>query len=74
MKDELARALADYFRSIGIDPLYASTLGVYILLILNRKNLRDWKDLDGQTKYFLLSVIFGAAVLSLVCFIETLYP
>ncbi len=69
-KEGLARKLVEFFRSIGIDPLYGVTVLVWLVVISYRKDIQRWKELPFWHKGLIISAFFGATVLTMFSLLQ----
>ena len=64
-KEKLALRLNDLFIDLGIDPVYGSTILVWIVLISFLKDVKRWEELPKSKKAQIASVAFAAAVFTI---------
>ncbi len=64
-KDKLAEWLGEVFDQYGIDSLYAVTVFTILIAISYRKDIQNWKELEGWRKGIIMSTFFAAIVFSI---------
>jgi len=63
MYREAGEKLSEFFLSIGINPLYAATIGCLILSATYIKDLKNWEDQEWWSKSFIILTFLSTAML-----------
>ena len=70
MIDYQGKNLLQFFKEIGIDPLYAITILSIIITLSYWKNYKNWKNLESSRKGLIISSLFASTVLILMSFLN----
>lgn len=65
-KDTLAQEIRVFLEDHGIDPIYAVTIVTILITLSYRKDIKEWKELQGWRKLIIITTIIGAGFFSLI--------
>lgn len=65
-KEGLAERLRIFLESHGIDPMYAGTVFVVLIVWSYRKDLKRWDEIEGWQKAIIGSAVLAAIVFSII--------
>ncbi len=65
-KESLGRKIVDTLQDMGIDPFYGITVLMLILAFSYRKDIQNWKELEGWRKGIIISTFYAAVIVSII--------
>lgn len=71
-KGGLADRIRIFLQDLGIDPGYAVTIFVLLIVLSYRKDFKNWEQLESWRKGIIGSAVFAAVVLTLISVLRLL--